>query len=373
MSNQETTKEKLWMRIVSGSVGSMLTALVVTPLEVVKVRQQFRWTDSGGGGPITQSIPVRPNVSPCPCCGVFTFNNGLKECILPRSAVPYFDPTTGKLRESGPVARSTGTLSMLRNIWKTEGTAGIYAGLTPTLVMGIPNTVLYFATYEEIKDRINRTSILRPSFVPIVAGASARLVASCVTAPLELIKTRQAAQIGGGQAARGLFAELQTIVQVEGAVSLYRGLSPTLLRDMPFSAVYWYFIDYFRSSWGDSDRHLSPMEQGVRALINGSAAGMIAAAVSTPLDVVKTRQQVTPPIEVYESTISEHGGAMAYGAKAPSRQPVGTLATMIQIMNEEGIRGLWRGNQTRMIKVAPACAIMLSSYEIGKRVLAESA
>jgi solute carrier family 25, member 39/40 len=203
------------------------------------------------------------------------------------------------------------------------------------------------------------------------------LVASCVTAPLELVKTRQAAQIGGGQAARGLWAELQTIVHTEGAISLYRGLSPTLLRDMPFSAVYWYFIEYFRSSWGDSDRHLSPLEQGVQALINGSAAGMIAAAVSTPLDVVKTRQQVTPSpsssaIEVIGSTISGQGGAMPYGAKAPSPQPMGTVATMVQILKEEGIRGLWRGNQTRMIKVAPACAIMLSSYEIGKRVLAES-
>jgi solute carrier family 25 protein 39/40 len=33
------------------------------------------------------------------------------------------------------------------------------------------------------------------------------------------------------------------------------------------------------------------------------------------------------------------------------------------------VAGLWRGNQARMLKVAPACAIMISCYEFGKRVL----
>ncbi len=370
MSNSDITSETLWMRIASGSVGSILTALVVTPLEVVKVRQQFQ-TPLPRTASI--SVPLRQSLSPCPCCGVFIFNNGLKECILPRNAVPYFDPSTGKLKENLQVSRSTGTLSMLRNIWKTEGAAGIYAGLTPTLVMGIPNTVLYFTSYEELKHRINHLSLFSTSVVPAIAGASARLVASCATAPLELIKTRQAAQIGGGQHPGGLLVELQTMIRVDGFWSLYRGLSPTLMRDIPFSAVYWYCIEDFRSRWEYSDHHVTALEQGGRALINGSAAGMIAAAISTPLDVVKTRRQVMPTVvEAYESTIGDHGGAMAYRTDPSSRQPMGTLATMNKIIAEEGISGLWRGNQTRMIKVAPACAIMLSSYEIGKRLLSES-
>ena len=370
--------DPLWIRVLSGSVGSTLTALVVTPLEVVKVRQQFQSSTVTTQKAIstTSSLTARQ----CPSCGVFLFDNGLKECLLPRSVVPYFDPVTGVLKENLTVSKSRGTLSMLRSIFRTEGTAGIYAGLTPTLVMGIPNTVLYFASYEDFRERIKQSQIVSTSYAPPVAGAAARLLATFATAPLELIRTRQAAQIGGGQVAGGLFAEMRHVVHVEGALSLYKGLGPTLLRDIPFSAVYWYFIEKFRLSWGD-ELQFSPAEQAGQAFVNGSAAGLLAAAVTAPLDVVKTRLQVMPFAEmeaVVETSSTaavcdNHQVAITYQGK-PTLQQKGrpsntTLTMMRQIIREEGIPGLWRGNQARMIKVAPACAIMLSSYEIGKRLL----
>ena len=42
---------------------------------------------------------------------------------------------------------------------------------------------------------------------------------------------------------------------------------------------------------------------------------------------------------------------------------------MKQIIQTEGINGLWRGNVARMSKIAPACAIMIASYEYGKTTL----
>ena len=41
------------------------------------------------------------------------------------------------------------------------------------------------------------------------------------------------------------------------------------------------------------------------------------------------------------------------------------------IVREEGVGGLWRGNMARMMKVAPACAIMITCYEFGKRILTQ--
>jgi len=382
MAESSPKVDPLWVRIVSGSVGSTLTALVVTPLEVVKVRQQFQ-----SPTPSTVSSPISTKtVEKCPSCGVFVFNNGLKECLLPRNLVPYFDPITGALKENASVSKSKGTISMVRSIFRTEGLAGIYAGLAPTLVMGIPNTVLYFASYEEFRERIKESHLISSALSPAVAGAAARLMTTIATAPLELIRTRQAAQIGGGEVAGGLIAEMKHVIQTEGALSLYKGLGPTLLRDIPFSAVYWYFIEKFRLSWGD-EKDFSSSEKAGQALINGSAAGMLAAAMTTPLDVVKTRRQVMPSVEIESvletptTTICDHQGTIAYEARPttlqqranPSNNPTTTLGHMRQIVAEEGIRGLWRGNQARMIKVAPACAIMLSSYEVGKRLLSESA
>ena len=39
---------------------------------------------------------------------------------------------------------------------------------------------------------------------------------------------------------------------------------------------------------------------------------------------------------------------------------------LLDIWTAEGYKGLTRGMTARMAKVAPACAIMISSYEFGK-------
>lgn len=40
---------------------------------------------------------------------------------------------------------------------------------------------------------------------------------------------------------------------------------------------------------------------------------------------------------------------------------------LMHIIKEEGVGGLWKGWIPRTLKVAPSCAIMISSYEVGKR------
>ena len=453
-------------------VGSIITALAVTPLEVVKIRQQQL--------PTTPPVASPSNIYVCRGCGTFIFHNGLTECVLPKSAVPYFDATTGLLKNplvpasdkstgnsSNSRSSSTSTVSMIRRIFQQEGFTGLYAGLAPTLVMGVPNTVLYFVTYETLVTKWRTTN--NESYIPALAGASARCVASIVTAPLELIRTRQAARIGNAQPSLGWWQELQSILYQQqqqqqpssstssststsssrtsvggsvtaavtagrtsrsslgGIVALYQGLSPTLLRDVPFSAIYWFWIEWLRRQWtthldnnhdGSHDRRTvyTPWEQAGQALINGSIAGMIAAACTTPLDVIKTRRQLEvmtalppPPMPPLSSTashtVSEQEGTKGQGrgtatsyittkggngsgvtvpssiscceegvmvyeppilARSNKPVPTGTLQMMQHIVEQEGIGGLWRGNTTRMIKVAPACAIMIASYEFGK-------
>jgi solute carrier family 25 protein 39/40 len=67
----------------------------------------------------------------------------------------------------------------------------------------------------------------------------------------------------------------------------------------------------------------------------------VAAMLTTPFDVAKTRRQV-------ESTQK----------KIPSINRV-----LKQIFQEEGYKGLFRGGTLRISKVAISCAIMISTYE----------
>ena len=80
--------------------------------------------------------------------------------------------------------------------------------------------------------------------------------------------------------------------------------------------------------------------------------------------------------EATAAAVCDHEGAAVYNPSSKSTAGTttttgarGTLHMMNDILREEGIRGLWKGNQARMLKVAPACAIMISSYEVGKRLL----
>jgi len=391
-----------WTKIVSASVGSTITALAVTPLEVVKVRQQAAGFTPVGTPPLqppaTPSLPPNVSSSPCPRgCGTFVLSTGLGEYLTSRDKACYFDPKTGALKQEKSieeVLKTRGPLRIIRSIFANEGFAGIYAGLAPTLVMGIPNTVLYFYTYEELAPRLKGYF---PSdhpvggAVPAFAGASARFVASLSTAPLELLRTQQAARSGVGAAddgvsgGRGMMSDFRRIVRQEGALSLFRGVWPTILRDVPFSAIYWMSIESMRDRWRarrqsyQSSYIVSTTEKTIEALINGSVSGVIAAAFTTPLDVLKTRSQILSPTVTVaaatsQGTISaasaDPGGAFAVQSETGMMKAPSTIQVAKSIVEKEGIPGLWRGNVARCMKVAPACGIMIATYEAGKRLLA---
>lgn len=434
-----------WARIVSATVGSTVTALTVTPLEVVKVRQQSIINPKATPSislSTASSVGYRPaNITPCSKgCGTFVLSTGLGDYLTPRSSCNYFDRHTGNLtKQATEIASETqGTFRTLRKIYIQEGLGGIYAGLAPTLVMGIPNTVMYFYLYDELIERLKRRQQQqhyygqRPTssyntqqqntaenlgFLPAIAGASARFVASLSTAPLELLRTQQAARVGSMDPTSeatlmrgGMISEFRTMIRRDGISSLFRGVGPTLMRDVPFSAIYWVSIESMRDFWRkrrdqehrQHGRIINPSttQQFGQALINGSVSGMIAAAATTPLDVVKTRMQVVDmPRELMAEVVSsmpndtlvcdvcDQGGAQAFQVKGVChtveleagmtvkveaiQRPQSAMQITRSIIENEGLSGLWRGNTARMLKVAPAAAIMISTYEVGKKLLSE--
>jgi hypothetical protein len=49
-----------------------------------------------------------------------------------------------------------GTVDALLTITRVEGLPGLYRGLTPSLMMAVPSTVLYYSTYDSLRARIER-------------------------------------------------------------------------------------------------------------------------------------------------------------------------------------------------------------------------
>ena len=99
--------------------------------------------------------------------------------------------------------------------------------------MSLPNTIIYFTTYEQLKCVMGYRRTNFNPIIPGVAGGLARICAVLVTSPLELIRTKKmSAQLTYAD----LLGTLRASVATDGVRSLWRGLVPTLWRDLPFSS-----------------------------------------------------------------------------------------------------------------------------------------
>lgn len=253
---------------------------------------------------------------------------------------------------------------MAVHITRTDGFFALWSGLSPTLLMSVPSTTLYFGAYEVMRDAISDST---GAFAPLVAGTCARTLAVIGIAPLELVRTRMQADMTVARA--GVLAALRAETS-RGVLRLWRGLTPTLWRDVPFSAVYWLGYEQIKMRSRNAllaaqpdDAERLPFNQmfGV-SFAAGFGAGTLAAVTTHPFDVVKTQMQVYADVA---------GGAPAAGGAAAKKSIPGGFSILRSIVRRQGLAGAYVGIAARVSKVAPACAIMISSYEVGKRVFAD--
>lgn len=238
----------------------------------------------------------------------------------------------------------SGTVDAFVKIVRAEGVTSLWSGLSPTLVLALPLTVIYFTSYEQLRLLIrDHHGGVQPVWGPLVAGAVARTWSVSVVSPLELVRTKM-------QSRRLSYLEireaLKTLYQNRGVLGFWRGLGSTLLRDVPFSALYWLNYEALKSKFGPTTPSVS------FSFFAGAVSGSIAAIVTNPFDVVKTHQQ----IDVGEKEIYSD----------PPRRGSSMAEVLRRIYSQHGIRGLFAGLTPRLVKVAPACAIMISSFEYGK-------
>ncbi|KAK6361392.1 hypothetical protein TWF730_005124 [Orbilia blumenaviensis] len=416
-------------RMLAACSGSLLTSLIVTPLDVVRVRLQAQShtpppTAAAANASAASSslrshrLPSQPFSLPTAahisrpisdlgvtsCCREVFWVSSTNELCLAYPTIGSTVPGSSSLTKPSADAAScliettsshrfTGTWEGLVKIARNEGLQSLYRGLSPTLLMSIPANVIYFTGYESLRySPKSPLSKLSDNMAPLIAGSLARTIAATVIAPMELFKTRlQAAshpKPGSHAAAESSVSTFrQTIDSVRGMVaqqgvaSLWRGLMLTLWRDVPFSGIYWWGYETARAFLAEERygrvHHLGPIERHraldsdelakeedkatfIDSFLAGASSGAVAAFVTTPFDVGKTRRQV------WRAAGDAAGGPSATATATMSSE--GSMPKVLaEIYGHEGIRGLFRGCIPRMLKVAPACAIMISSYEIGKK------
>jgi solute carrier family 25 protein 39/40 len=364
-----------------------LTSLTVTPLDVVRVRLQSQ--------PIPAPTPLLttvrnlsatsprplanlpPNLGVTACCReVFFINNHAEYCVASPGIGGLGNPADCAVEETQRKTFNS-TFDGLRKIARNEGITTLWRGLSPTLLMTIPANIIYFTGYDWL--RFNRASpvnrIVRDNYAPLVAGSVARILAAFVVSPIEMFRTRM--QASTTKSSTGLIGTtiqgVREMIQIRGYTSLWRGLNLTLWRDVPFSGIYWWGYETIRGRLTDArERGREPRSRArsrsqsrenhtatfIDSFTAGALSGAVASVLTMPFDVGKTRQQVFK-----DSSNTSNGGARVL---APEERSMPRF--LWHIFKTEGAAGLWKGWVARTLKVAPACAIMISSYEVGKRM-----
>uniref|UniRef100_A0A6I8NVE6 Mitochondrial glutathione transporter SLC25A40 n=1 Tax=Ornithorhynchus anatinus TaxID=9258 RepID=A0A6I8NVE6_ORNAN len=324
-------------QILASGTGAIVTSIFMTPLDVVKVRLQSQ-----------RSAPTQELASPQ---GPWTLRYGKWRCFLYCNGIlelPYVCQNGGRCATWYPApTHFTGTVDAFVKIIRQEGARTLWSGLPPTLVMAVPATAIYFTTYDQLRSFLSHHGATSDLYAPLVAGAVARLGTVTVVSPLELVRTKLQSQALTYQELR---VSIRGAVAQGGWRSLWQGWGPTVLRDVPFSALYWFNYELVKrrlEDWMQSDRASVSI-----SFLAGALSGTVAAALTLPFDVVKTHRQIDlGKVETLRVT----------SPRSPS-----TWLLLRKIRVESGTRGLFAGFLPRVIKVAPACAIMISTYEFGK-------
>lgn len=145
-----------------------------------------------------------------------------------------------------------------------------------------------------------------------------------MTSPLEFIRTRLQSGVIDNTA-KSAISDIKSILQSSGAAGPWRGLSVTLARDVPFSGIYWTSYELINTYISDRLRAeklvSSYISNTASNFASGAISGAIAAIATMPLDVAKTRLQVTSHLQ------------------APRRM----TSIILEIYQKEGLRSLFSG------------------------------
>ena len=196
-----------------------------------------------------------------------------------------------------------------------------------------------------------------PQVSNALAGAGAGAVAATIVCPLDVLKTRlQVSTLrAGGDAYVSTFQSLRSIVRLEGAVGLYRGLTPTVAALLPNWAVYFTAYEFLKTR-GASAAPESEFAASLRHMTSAAGAGAATVLVTNPLWVVKTRLQV------------QHSRALR-GSMPTRAVYAGTLDALRRVATEEGARGLYSGLAPSLAGIAHV-VIQFPVYERLKLELA---
>ncbi|KAF1946322.1 mitochondrial deoxynucleotide carrier [Clathrospora elynae] len=289
--------------VIAGAVAGLVSRFVIAPLDVIKIRLQLQ----------IHSLSDPPSVR----------------------------------NVHGPVYK--GTLGTLRQILRQEGVTGLWKGNIPAELMYLMYGSAQFSAYtymSHLLDAIPAPYTLPSSASNFISGATAGAAATTATYPLDLLRTRFAAQ-GTDRVYTSILASVKHIAQHEGPTGFFRGLGAGVSQIVPYMGLFFASYESLKPVMATSP---IPLPFGSSDAVAGVIASVLSKTVVYPLDTTRKRLQVQGPMR--ERYV--HRNIPTY---------TGVVSTIAHIWKNEGRRGLYRGLTVSLLKAAPASAVTMWTYE----------
>ncbi|PQE04071.1 thiamine pyrophosphate carrier 1 protein [Rutstroemia sp. NJR-2017a BVV2] len=263
------------------------------------------------------------------------------------------DPLSQRDLRGSPIYK--GTLPTIKHILREEGLTGLWKGNIPAELMYVSYSAIQFTTYRSVTLGL-QTAVgehqMPAAVESFIAGACAGAVATTATYPLDLLRTRFAAQ-GTEKVYSSLRGSIRDIARNEGPRGFFQGLGAGVGQIIPYMGIFFATYETLRL----------PLSTLQLPFGSGDAtAGVIASVIAKtgifPFDLIRKRLQVQGPTR--EKYV--HRNIPVYK---------GVFKTMRAIIEAEGYRGLYRGLTVSLFKAAPASAVTMWTYERVLRLLLE--
>ncbi|KAI3872590.1 hypothetical protein MKW92_015800 [Papaver armeniacum] len=213
------------------------------------------------------------------------------------------------------------------------GVQGLYRGSIPAILGQFSSHGLRTGIFEASKlVLINFAPTLAELQVQSIASFCSTILGTAVRIPCEVLKQRCQAGIfdNVGEALVGTLRQ-------DGIKGFFRGTGATLCREVPFYVA-------GMGLYAESKRftRTEPWE----TILVGALSGGLAAVVTTPFDVLKTRTMT-----------------------APQGLPVSMSMIAFSILRQEGPLGLFKGALPRFFWIAPLGAMNFAGYELARKAM----
>ncbi|KAI5962151.1 AGC1 [Candida pseudojiufengensis] len=279
------------------------------------------------------------------------FLGSIAGCIGATAVYPI-DLVKTRMQAQKHKALYDNSIDCFKKILRAEGFKGLYSGLGAQLVGVAPEKAIKLT----VNDLVRKIGTEEDGKITmkweILAGMSAGACQVIFTNPLEIVKIRL--QMQGNTKNLSKSGEIpikhltaSQIVKHLGIKGLYKGATACLLRDVPFSAIYFpTYANLKKYMFGFDPNDVTKKHKlsTWQLLVAGALAGAPAAFFTTPADVIKTRLQVA--------------------GKKNDIKYKGILDCGLAIFKTEGFTAFFKGSLARVFRSSPQFGFTLASYEV---------